>query len=44
MFGEVPFLTGLSYNCTAKCPSFAALCKISRENFMDIIKSNKDDY
>ncbi|EAS06968.2 cyclic nucleotide-binding domain protein (macronuclear) [Tetrahymena thermophila SB210] len=44
LFGEISFFSGLSRKASARSINLSTLYKISREDFIEIIKENNEDY
>ncbi|KAL4463534.1 hypothetical protein ABPG72_014937 [Tetrahymena utriculariae] len=44
LFGEISFFSGLSRKASARSINLSTLYKISREDFLDVIQENNEDY
>ncbi len=44
MFGELSFFSGLSRKASARSVNLSTLYKISRKDFLEIIKDNQEDF
>ncbi|EAS06963.2 cyclic nucleotide-binding domain protein (macronuclear) [Tetrahymena thermophila SB210] len=44
IFGDISFFSGLSRKSSARSINLSTLYKISREDFIDVIKENNEDY
>ena len=44
MFGEIGFFTGHGRKCSAKSTDFTTLFLIKRDDFLNILSNNPEDY